>query len=106
MNRGLCDYRFQVEVEGGCGDGPLLASGLAALEYCVEAADPDSGVPRPTFDVWVADVTIDTTTCPDCDRALRLTQDEQATVRARAAMALMTAEYSSLQQAAQEDHGA
>ena len=104
--RGLLSFPFSVEVPGGCGDGPLLASGHASVEYCVEPADPEAGIPHPTYDCWVADLNVEKTTCPDCDRPLRLTTDEAAIVRARAAMALMTTEYEALQDAAREDHGA
>lgn len=104
--RGLLDYRFAVELPGGCNDGPLLASGHASVEYCVEPADREAGIPHATYDCWVADLTVAKTTCLECDRPVRLSTDEAATVRAQAAMALMTREYELLQDAAKEDHEA
>ena len=105
--RGSCDYNFCVDVvEPGiaCGD-PVEVSGTATLEYFVEAPDADSGFPTQTYDIWVCDLEVTHVACPECARPLAVGATDLASLRARAAMALMTTHRASLEAACKEDHG-
>jgi hypothetical protein len=106
--RGACDYAFCIDVNMPsltCGGHPLELTGDASLEYFVEPADADSGFPRQTYDVWLTDLTIALVTCPDCARHLTVDATDLASLRARAAMELMTTHRSALEAACEEDHG-
>ena len=105
--RGACDYKFCIDVQEpgvACGD-PVEVSGDAVLEYFVELADPDSGFPTKTFDIWLCDLEVTNIACPECARVLQTDETQRACLRARAAMELMTTHRSALEAACKEDHG-
>jgi hypothetical protein len=105
----MCDAPFSLElhVAGiGCAYGenwPVQVDGTVVIEYFVERPDADSGFSRQTYDVWLCDLTINRVTCPECDRVLAPAPADLATLRARAAMDLMTTHRASLEDAAKED---